>query len=106
MENTVLDTQGQLTVVSCQIWPKIEFIKALMHILITRKYRKDNSENNQKKVERQFSPIISLLWYILDVQWQITSIIGGLTWSKFELVLDFIHVLVTYKLKKDRINSN
>ena len=34
------------------------------------------------------------------------SIVGGPFWPKFELVQDNMHVLVTYKFKMDRINSN
>ena len=31
---------------------------------------------------------------------------GGPIWPKFELVWDFIHVLVSGKYKKDRIKNN
>ena len=34
------------------------------------------------------------------------SVLGGPIWPKFELVQDNMHVLVTYKFKMDRINSN
>ena len=34
------------------------------------------------------------------------SVVGGPIWPKFELVQDNMHVLVTYKIKMDRINSN
>ena len=34
------------------------------------------------------------------------SVVGGPIWPKFELVQDNMHVLVTYKFKMDRINSN
>ena len=34
------------------------------------------------------------------------SIVSGLIWPKFELVRDFMHVLVTCKYKKDRIKNN
>ena len=33
-------------------------------------------------------------------------VVGGPIWPKFELVQDNMHVLVTYKFKMDRINSN
>ena len=42
----------------------------------------------------------------LDAQGQLTSIVSGPIWPKFELVRDFMHVLVTCKYKKDRIKSN
>ena len=34
------------------------------------------------------------------------SVVSGPIWPKFELVQDNMHVLVTYKFKMDRINSN
>ena len=33
------------------------------------------------------------------------SVVGGSIWPKFELVRDFMHVLVTRKYKKDRIKK-
>ena len=34
------------------------------------------------------------------------SVIRGPIWQKFELVQDFMHVLVTCKYKKDRMKHN
>ena len=34
------------------------------------------------------------------------SVVSGSVWPKFELVRDFMHVLVTCKYKKDRIKNN
>ena len=34
------------------------------------------------------------------------SIVSGPIWPKFELVWEFMHVLVTCKYKKDRIKNN
>ena len=34
------------------------------------------------------------------------SVIGGPIWPKFELIQDIMHVLITCKFEKDRINSN
>ena len=34
------------------------------------------------------------------------SIVSGPIWPKFELVQDFMHVLVTCKYEKDRIKKN
>ena len=42
---------------------------------------------------------------LLYAQGQLT-VVSGPIWSKFELVRDFMHVLVTCKYKKDRIKSN
>ena len=34
------------------------------------------------------------------------SVVSGTSWPKFELLRDFMHVLVTCKYKKDRIKTN
>ena len=34
------------------------------------------------------------------------SVVGGLIWPKFELIHNIMHVLVTSKFEKDRININ
>ena len=34
------------------------------------------------------------------------SVVGGPIWSKFELIHNIMHVLVTSKFEKDRININ
>ena len=44
------DAQGQLTVVSGQIWPKFELIQDIMHVLITCKFEKDRINSNGEKV--------------------------------------------------------
>ena len=41
----------------------------------------------------------------LDAQGQLT-VVSDPIWPKFELVRDFMHVLVTCKYKRDRIKSN
>ena len=40
-----LDAQGQLTPVSCLIWPKFELFRDFMHVLVTCKYKKDWIKN-------------------------------------------------------------
>ena len=34
------------------------------------------------------------------------SIVAGPIWPKFQLIQDIMHVLITCKFQKDRINSN
>ena len=34
------------------------------------------------------------------------SVVGGPIWPKFKLIQDIMHVLITCKFEKDRINSN
>ena len=33
------------------------------------------------------------------------SVVGGQIWPKFKLIQDIMHVLITCKFEKDRINS-
>ena len=54
---------------------------------------------------RQHFPIISL-WDIFRRSRAANSVVSGPTWPKFELVRDFMHVLVTCKYKKDPIKNN
>ena len=76
-----------------------------MHVPITLKYQKDRIENNQEKVEHHFFRIISQ-WGIFIRSRADNSILCGSIWSKFELLLDIMHVLNTYKCKMDQINSD
>ena len=54
---------------------------------------------------RQHFPIISL-WEFFRRSRAANSVVSGPIWPKFELVRDFMHVLVTCKYKKDRIKNN
>ena len=62
---------------------------------------KRSDQKQSRKSGDTIFPIISLWGYFLD-----NSVVGGPIWPKFELVQDNMHVLVTYKFKMDRINSN
>ena len=42
---------------------------------------------------------------VLDLK-AANSVVSGLTWPEFEIIRDFMHVLVTCKYKKDRIKNN
>ena len=53
---------------------------------------------------RQHFPIISL-WEIFRLSRAANSVFIGPIWPKFELVRDFMHVLVTCKYKKDKIKT-
>ena len=44
-----LDSQGQLTVVSGPIWPKFEFVRDFMHVLLTCKYKKGSDRKQSRK---------------------------------------------------------
>ena len=54
---------------------------------------------------REHFPIISL-WEIFRRSRTANSVVSGPIWRKFELVRDFMHVLVTCKYRKDRIKNN
>ena len=62
------------------------------------------SKINELAWRHQFS-IISL-WEIFRCSRAANSVVNYPTWLKFELVPDFMHVLVIYKYKKDQIKSN
>ena len=54
---------------------------------------------------RHHFPILSL-WEIFRRSRAANFLVSSPIWPKFELVRDFMHVLVTCKYKKDRIKSN
>ena len=54
---------------------------------------------------RQHFPTISL-WEFFRRSRAATSVVSSPIWPKFELVRDFMHILITCKYKHDRIKSN
>ena len=42
---------------SGRIWPNVELIQALMHVIITCKYEKDSIKNSREKLETSFFPL-------------------------------------------------
>ena len=75
-----------------------------MYVLITCKYEKDPIKNSRKNMMTVF-PIINL-WDFFRRSRAANSVVGGPIWPKFELIQDIMHVLITCKFEKDRINSN
>ena len=75
-----------------------------MLVLVTWKYQKDPIKNNTEKVETPFSP--KSMGVFLKRSRAANSVVGGPIWSKFELIHNIMHVLVTSKFEKDRININ
>ena len=65
-----------------------------MPVLVTSNFDDDSIKNERASMETAFSHYKSM-GNFLDAQGQI--------WPKFELVRDFMHVLVTCMIKKDRI---
>ena len=70
----------------------------------TNKMSYANSEDSDQPFYTIF-PIISLLGYFLDAQ-AANSVVCGPIWPKFELIHNIMHVLVTSKFEKDRVNIN
>ena len=86
------------------IRPKIELNQAFMPVLVTINFHDDLITMNEL-AWRQHFPIISL-WEFFRRSREANSVVSGLIWTKFELVQDFMHVLVTCKYKKDQTKSS
>ena len=83
--------------------PKIKLDRAFMSVLATSNFDDDLIKNEQASMETPFSHYKSM-GKVLDTQGN--SVVSGPIWPKFELVRDFMHVLVTCKYEKDQIKSN
>ena len=88
---------------SSLIWPKMELDQAFMPVLVNN-FDDDSIKNEQTSMETPFSHYKSV--NIFRRSRAANSVVSGPIWPKFELVRDFMHVLVTCKYKKDRIKSN
>ena len=63
-------------------------------------------QSNLNELEWRHHFPIKSLWENFRRSRAANSIVSGQIWPKFELVRDFMHVLVTCKYKKDRIKNN
>ena len=86
-------------------WPKIELDQGFMPVLVTSNFDDDSIQNEQASMETRFSHYKSM-GNVFNHSRAANSVVSGPIWLKFELVWDFMHVLVTCKYKKDRIKSN
>ena len=77
--------------------PKIEPVRAFMPVLVTSKMN--------ELAWRHHLPIISL-WEMFQTSRAPNSVVSCPIWPKFELFLDFMHILITCVYKKDRIKNN
>ena len=77
-----------------QTWP----IKQVMK-------KRIGSKTTKKKWRHHF-PQYKSMGVVFRCSRADNSVVGGPIWPKFELGQDNMHVLVTYKFKMDRINSN
>ena len=87
------------------IQAKIELDRAFMHVLVTNNFDDDSIKNEQASMETPFSHYKSMGNFLRRSR-AANSLVSGQTWPKFDLVWDFMHVLVTCKYKKDRIKSD
>ena len=78
--------------VSGPIRPKFELVRAVMHVIITCKYEKDQKKNSPEKVETPFFPIIAL---------SVTMETSGWIWPNFKLIQALMNVIITCKYEKD-----
>ena len=67
---------------------------------------KGSDQKQPRKSGDNIFPTISLWGHFFRCSRADNSVVGGPIWPKFELVQDNMHVLVTFKFKMDRINSN
>ena len=74
-----------------------------MPVLVTSNFDDDSIKNNKLAWGHHF-PIISLSEFFRRSR-AAKSVVSGPIWPKFELVWDFMHVLVTCKYKKDCFKS-
>ena len=75
-----------------------------MPVLVTNNFDDDSIKNEQASMETPFSHYKSMGFFRRSRA--ANSVVSGPIWLKFELVRDFMHLLVTCKYKKDRMNSN
>ena len=66
-----------------------------MYVIVTCKYEKDPIMNNREKVATPFFFQIITLSVAMET--------SGLIWPNFELIQDFMHVLIACKYEKDQM---
>ena len=74
-----------------------------MPILVTSNFDDDSIKHERASMDTAFSHYKSMGIFLDRAA---NSVVGGPIWLKFELVRDFMHVLVICKYKKDRIKNN
>ena len=90
---------------------QISFQKILTHPSFNTcscymKVSKGSNQRQQRKSGNTIFPIIRSMGVFLRRSRAANSVVGGPIWPKFELIHNIMHVLVTSKLEKDRININ
>ena len=87
------------------IWRKFELIQALMLVLVHENIKRIQSKTTEKKWKHPF-PHYKSMGVFLRSSRAANSVVGGPICPKFELIHNIMHVLVTSKFEKDRININ
>ena len=76
-----------------------------MPVLVTSNFDDDLIKNEQASMETPFSHCKSMGNFFRSSR-AANFVVSGPIWPKFELVRDFMHVLVTCKYKNDWIKNN
>ena len=92
--------QGQISFQKIQTHPSFNACSCYM------KVSKGSNQKQQRKSGNTIFPIIRSIGVFLRRSRAANSVVGGLIWPKFELIHNIMHVLVTSKFEKDRININ
>ena len=86
------------------IRPKIELDRTFMPVLVTSNFDDDSIKNEWASMETPFSHYKYGKFFRRSRA--ANYVVSGPIWPKFELVRDFMHVLITCKYKKDWIKNN
>ena len=92
--------QGQISFQKIQTHPSFNACSCYM------KVSKGSNQKQQRKSGKTIFPIIRSIGVFLRRSRAANSVVGGPIWPKFELIHNIMHVLVTSKFEKDRININ
>ena len=92
--------QGQISFQKIQTHPSFNACSCYM------KVSKGSNQKQQRKSGNTIFPIIRSIGVFLRCSRAANSVVGGSIWPKFELIHNIMHVLVTSKFEKDRININ
>ena len=76
--------------------PEIELVRAFMPVLVTSNFEDDSIKYERASMETPFSHYKSY-GKLFRCSKATNSVVSGPIWPKFELVQDFMHVLVTCK---------
>ena len=90
--------QGQISFKKIRTHPSFNACSCYM------KVSKGSNQTQQRKSGNTIFPIIRSIGVFLRCSRAANSVVGGPIWPKFELIHNIMHVLVTSKFEKDRIN--